>query len=366
MKKIVIYLLFFVLFCTCNIFSQEVVNKGKFSGYMFGDLFYNAVRDTGILSLPNVINGGKADVNGVRLRRIYFTYDYDISESFTTRFRLEADQISNTSDGKIGVFVKDAYLSWKNIFPGSDLVFGIQPPPAYEVSESMWGNRFLEKTIMDLRGVVSSRDLGISLKGKIDKNGLFRYWVMFGDGSGNKPEVDKYKRYYAHIQVNPIKNFTMTLYADLRSRPDINDPNSVTNPKATLSNNNLTYAFFAGYKENNKYNFGVETFLNQTQNGMINGTDIKDKNAFGISAYASYNFMDNFYVLGRYDYLDPNMDSDSKGDSRNFFIFSLNYKPHEKVTISPNVFIETYESLPDGREIDPSVTPQLTFFYIFL
>ena len=365
MKKIILTFIFFALMSNL-LLSQDNTGKGKFSGYMFGDLFYNAVRDTGISSLPNAANGGNEDLNGVRLRRIYFTYDYDISESFVTRFRLEADQISNTSDGKIGVFVKDAYLSWKNIFPGSDLVFGIQPTPAFEISESMWGNRFLEKTIMDLRGVVSSRDLGISLNGKIDKNGLFRYWAMFGDGSGNKPEVDKYKRYYAHIQVNPVKNFTMTLYADFRSRPDINDPNSGTNPKATLSNNNFTYAFFAGYKENNKYNFGIETFLSQTQNGMFNGTDIKDKNAFGISAYASYNFQDNFYVLGRYDYLDPNMDSDAKGDSRNYFIFSLNYKPDEKVTISPNVLIETYESLPNGREIDPSVTPQLTFFYTFL
>lgn len=365
MKKF-IFALVFVVFLSTQLFSQDETGKGRISGQVFGDLFYNALRDTGIASLSNAVNGGARDLNGVRFRRISFNYDYDISEKFTTRFRLEADQVANTSDGKIGVFIKDAYLTWKDIFTGSDLTVGIQPPPAFEVSESIWGGRFLEKTILDLRGIVSSRDIGISLKGKIDKNGLFRYRVMFGDGSGNKPEVDKYKRYYVHIQVTPVKNFTMTLYADLKSRPDINDPNSITNPRATLSNNSLTYAFFAGYKEKNKYSIGVESFLNQTQNGITSGTEIKDRNALGISAFASYYFLDNFYASGRYDYFDPNIDSDVKGDSRNFFIFSLNYKPNEKVTISPNVFIETYESLPNGRKFDASVTPQLTFYYTFL
>ncbi len=347
-------------------YSQEVLNKGKISGYMFGDLFYNAIRDTGILNLPNTINGGKQDVNGIQLRRIYFTYDYDISESFVTRFRLEADQVSNSSDGKIGVFVKDAYLTWKNIFKGSDLTFGIQPTPAFEISESIWGNRFLEKTIMDARGIVSSRDLAISLKGKFDKEGMFKYWLMLGDGSGNKPETDKYKRYYAHFQVNPVKNLSLTFYFDFRSKPEINDPNSTLNPKATLSNSDLTYAFFAGYKEKDKFMIGAESFMTTSQNGIINGTTIKNRNAIGLSFFASYYFLKNLSAVGRFDFYDPNTDSDYKGDSRNLFLVSLNYSPIDKVTISPNVFIETYESLPSGRDIKPSVTPRLTFYYIFL
>ncbi|MGK9476358.1 outer membrane beta-barrel protein [Melioribacter sp. OK-6-Me] len=346
--------------------AQEITNKGRFSGYMFGDYFYNAARDTGITYLSNVANGGKKDLNGIQLRRIYFTYDYDISESFITRFRLEADQAANTSNNKIGVFVKDAYLQWKNIFKGSDLIFGIQPTPAFEVSEGIWGNRFLEKTIMDLRGIVSSRDLAVTLKGKLDNEGMFKYWLMVGNGSGNSPETDKYKRFYAHLQYSPVKQFTTTLYADLKARPDINDPTSTSIPPATLSNNDLTYALFLGYKGTDVYSLGVEGFLTQRQNGMISGTEIKDKTGMGLSVFASYNFSKELAAVGRYDYYDPNSDSDVKGDSRNWFIFSLNYKPDAKVTISPNVIIETYESLPNGRSIDASITPRITFFYSFL
>lgn len=365
MKKVLFIII--LLFTSLNfLYAQEVTNKGRISGYMFGDYFYNAARDEAISSLPNVANGGQKDLNGFQLRRIYFTYDYDISESFLTRFRLEADQAANTSNGKIGVFVKDAYLQWKNIFKGSDLIFGISPTPAFEVSEGIWGNRFLEKTIMDLRGIVSSRDLAIALKGKLDGDGMFKYWLMIGDGTGNKPETDKYKRFYAHIQYSPFKQFTATLYADLKARPNINDPASTSNPPATIANNDLTYALFLGYKEKDAYTFGVEGFLNQRQNGMLSNGTLKDRKGMGVSAFASYNFSKQVAAVGRYDYYDPNTDSDAKGDSRNWFIFSLNYKPDEKVTISPNVVIETYESIPNGRSIDASITPRITFFYSFL
>lgn len=360
MKKL--FLLAFILLST-NFISAQETSKGKFSGYMFGDYFYNATRDASISAVGNTANGGEKDLNGFQLRRIYFTYDYGISETFSTRFRLEADQSANTSNGKIGVFVKDAYLQWKNIFSGSDLLFGISPTPAFEVSEGIWGNRFLEKTIMDLRGIVSSRDLAVALKGKIDSEGMFKYWVMIGNGSGNSPEKDKYKRFYTHIQYSPIKQFTATLYADLKARPSIIDP---ANTSETIANNDLTYALFLGYKEKDAYTFGLEGFLNSRQNGMTTAAEKKDKIGMGISAFASYNFSKELAAVGRYDYYDPNTDSDVKGDSRNWFIFSLNYKPDEKVTISPNVVIETYESIPNGRSIDASITPRITFFYSFL
>jgi hypothetical protein len=364
MKKLLI--LTFIFSSFNFLFAQEVTNKGRISGYMFGDYFYNAARDTSITSLPNVANGGAKDLRGFQLRRIYFTYDYDISESFSTRFRLEADQSSNTGSNKVFVFVKDAYLQWKNIFKGSDLIFGIHPTPAYEISEGIWGNRFLEKTIMDLRGIVPSRDLGASLKGKFSEEGIFKYWLMVGNNSASVPEVDKYNRIYAHIQYSPIKQITATAYADLKFRPDINDPASTSTPPATLSNNDLTYALFLAYKEKDAYTIGVEGYLTTRQNGNISGTNVTDKSGIGISAFGSYNFSTAFAVVGRYDYFDPNSGSDYKGDSRNWFIFSLNYKPDEKVTISPNVIVETYESLTNGRSIDPSITPRITFFYSFL
>ncbi len=349
-----------------SILAQDKT-PGKFSGYMFGDFFYNAAMDANAANLANKAIPGTQDLNGIQFRRIYFAYSYDISSKFTSLFRLEADQTasSNTAGGKIGVMVKDASLTWKNIFEGSDLIFGLQSTPAFDISESFWGHRFLEKTIMDLRGIVPSRDLAIALKGKLSTSGDFRYWVMLGDGSGNAPEADKYKRYYVNLQYLPSKNFTVTAYVDLKSKAAINDPNSLSKPPATLSNNELTYALFGGYDEKENFSLGAEGFMRTTQNGLIKGTSVNDLNGLGFTLYGSYYFSKEVSTTGRYDYFDPNTNSDYKGDSRNYFIFALNYQPDPNITISPNVLIETYESAQGGPSYDASITPRLTFFYKF-
>jgi len=274
-----------------NLFSQ-----GKFSGYMFGDYYYNVARDSSFnhtapsnAASSSAAPGTKA-MQAFQLRRVYFTYDNDISEQFSGRFRLEADQAANASNGKIGVFVKDAYLKWKNVFSGSDLIFGIQPPPAYEISEAAWGYRSLEKPIMDLRGIVSSRDQGISLHGKLVSDGMVNYWIMVANNSGNSPETDKYKRYYAHIHVKPSANLQATVYADLADRADFND---AYHSGSTLSNSPITTALFVGYSEPFAYNLGVEAFLQNTSNALKDtlSKSYSSRSALGISIFGSYNLM---------------------------------------------------------------------------
>ena len=352
--------------------AASTLAQGKFSGYMFGDYFYNVARDTSFrhTNLPNSAVNGQKDFQGFQLRRIYFAYDNDISEKFTSRFRLEADQVSNTSDGKFGVAVKDAYLQWKNVFAGSNLIFGLSPTPAFDISESAWGYRSLEKTIMDLRGIVGSRDLGVALRGKLDAEGVFNYWLMIGNNAGQKPETDKYKRFYLNIQVKPVKNFQFTLYGDYAAAADVNDPTSTANPKATLSNATLTWAGFANYKVPDMFNVGVEAFLRSKSNGMVdpsatNGA-LTSLNSIGFTVFGSLNFSPDLAAVVRYDMFDPNSNSNVKGDARNYFIVGLDCKPDKNVSIIPNVQIETYQSIPNGPSIDASVTGRVTFYYIFL
>ncbi|MBX2991969.1 MAG: hypothetical protein KF749_12500 [Bacteroidetes bacterium] len=350
-------------------------SAGKFSGYMFGDYFYNVARDTGISSFSNVATPGKKDMQGFQFRRIYFTYDYEISDIFSTRFRLEADQVSNTSDGKIGVFVKDAYLRWRNIFSGSDLFFGIQPPPAYEISEAVWGYRSLDKTIMDLRGIVSSRDIGVALKGKFNEAGTVNYWLMAGNNSGNKPESDKYKRIYAHLYFKPVQNFHVTVYGDLRLQASISDPNSTGTPQGTLGNDILTSALFVGYSEKDVFSIGAEGFVASTANGIKKGTiapfELKPKNAIGFSVFGSYNLHPDVAAVVRFDFFDPNSNRDFTGDARNYILAGISWKPDKSVSIIPNVQIESYEKQPATATTSEikhkaSVTARVTLFYTFL
>ncbi len=335
----------------------------KFSGYMFDDYYYNVTRDANIATFLNVANGGAKDLNGFQLRRIYFTYDNEISPVFSTRFRLEA-----TTGNP---FVKDAYLKWKNVFQGSDLYFGLQGTPAFEISEGVWGYRSVEKTILDLRGIVSSRDLAVGLRGKLDESAMVKYWVMFGNNSSTGAEADKYKRLYGHIQFSPTEKITATLYADYKMQAGVNDPKSTTNPKATLGHNALTVAVFAGYTEKDKYRFGVEGFVQTTAHEYKDGSadSLVAKNTIGVTLFGTYNLTEALTVLGRFDLFDPNTNSKSKYDARNYVVFGLDWKADKNVSIIPNILYETYDKVQSGagtRSVDASLTARITIYYIFL
>lgn len=368
-----ISLLLLVLICSNfdKTYSQEVIDKGRFSGMVFGDYYYNSIRD-GSLDSTTMASVGKQEQNGFIIRRINLVYDYDFTNEFTTRLRIESDNNALTSDGKFALDIKDAYIKWQNIFSGSDLTIGIQPTFAFDLSESVWGNRYIKETQMDHRGIESSRDFGVSLKGSLF--GDLKYGILFGNNSSVKQETDKYKRYSANLQYNPTKALSFLIFADLKAKKDVFD----TDKKEYVSNNEIVYSFFVGYNEKENYSFGAEAFMQVSSNGMkdiastSNPNALINKNALGFSVFANYYFAKDFYAFARFDSFDPNTNAEVKADSKNHIIVGCAYKPTPRFSISPNVLLETYEkkevtigNATTTTEFKSSVTPRLTFFYTF-
>ena len=360
---------FFVgLFCLLTVlpaFSQNE-SGGKFSGLMFGDYFYNVLRDSTINNLSNTAINGIKDLQGFDFRRIYFTYDYKISDQFSTRFRLDAHTVVGTRSSLFVTYIRDAYLNWKNIFEGSNFIFGIQPNPTYQISEEFWNYRSLEKTVMDLRGIASSRDFGVALKGKLNSPGTLKYWVMYGNGSSLETESDRYKRTYALIELQPDDEWLLTLYGDYQFKPQKN----YTQVEQSFKNDALTSALFIGYQNKSDFRVGLESFLQVNYNDLIQSQvstyNILNRNALGVSLFGWWKFSESLVGIGRYDYFDPNISGDYKGDSRNYFLLGLSFILHEKVTITPNLQLETFEKPVNGVSIDPSLTGRITFYYEFL
>lgn len=359
--------------------------QGKFSAQVFGDYFVNAARDTAFnrANLSNAATGGPKSLQGFVIRRINFTYDYDVNEQFSTRFRIEADGSggptgATTTDKKTSFYVKDAWLRWKNVFSGSDVVFGVQPTSAYEVSEAAWGYRSLEKTIMDLRGIVSSRALGASLRGKLDDAGTYNYVLQVGNqGNGSTPKDlssslsngDKYNAYSLMFNMKATKEFQFTLYGDYRPTYPVNDPSSTTTPKATEGNNTLTGSAFLGYAEPDQYSIGVEGFTQMTSHAYTdpsNSSLLKTQAKLGLSAFGWVNLNPTLAAVARFDYYDPKTGSNNaeKGDSRSYILFGLAFKPAKGISVMPNVQIETYEKNPTSSlTYDASVTGRVTVAY---
>ena len=359
MKKVV--LIVFVSFLFWPLYSQvEEVPAGKLSGLFFMDYYYNAARDHNFEPPDNTAIGGEEGVHGLQVRRIYLTYDYRFSSKISSRLRLESDETHFTSNeggdasGNFSMFIKDAYIDWQ-FSENHKVVTGIQSTPAFGVSEKIWGNRYIEKTIMDLRKIVPSRDLAISLKGNLDGDGQLKYWLMYGNNSAGKPESNKYKRYFAQIAANPFSNLSLTLYGDLQSREPLNEE---------LLNNIITTAAFAGYEVPGKFSGGIELFHRTIQNGFIPYDSFKDQKGVGVSLFGTYYFSDRFNVFGRFDNFEPNYHDDAAGDVRNLVIAGMAFSTPENLTLSPNVMIESFED-NNTENIDSSVTMRITGMWRF-
>ncbi|MCX7984524.1 MAG: hypothetical protein N3A63_06445 [Bacteroidetes bacterium] len=342
------------------LFSGVLYAQGKISGLVYWDYFYNVTRDPLTLTNQASPQGGVA-YQAFQFRRLYFTYDTKISETFSTRFRLEADQSANASNGTIGVMVKDAYLKWSNVIRGHDCSFGIQPTPALEQSENIWGYRSLEKTVLDLRGIVSSRDLGVSMRGAVLENKKLSYWVLIGNGNSNRPENDKYKRFYLTLLSEPVDGVVTTFYVDYGARPRKMDPYR----NILVGNSLQTYALFIGYTMEGFYRVGCEIFQQSVDNDYNTGSSLRTRDAHGVSFFGIVSFTSRLEFVGRYDYFDPNNAKSSRGDSRNFLIAGVGYKIEEKVSVVPNILYETFEKQPSGYSPRAALTLRMTFHYSF-
>jgi len=144
--------------------------RGKISGYVFGDAYFNA---TGDPTHSYTATGGDAgqtnidatkpitrDLNGVQLRRVYFQLDNDLSVRYATRLRLETDGKALSSDGKISAFVKNAYFQARSVIPRADFLFGMINTPTWDNAEEFWQYRSIEKPLPDFRGIGTSADIG--------------------------------------------------------------------------------------------------------------------------------------------------------------------------------------------------------------
>lgn len=181
----------------------------SFSGLFFGDYY-------GVASHNNPDLSG---ANGFWARRMYLTANTRISPKLDARIRFEAASSGDfETAGTIDPFLKDLWVRFRT--GNHSVLVGLSSSPTWNLIESEWGYRDVEKTPLDLFKMGSSRDFGVALKGSLDKNRLVRYHVMFGNGSSTKAETNKGKKVHGALQLYPTDNLIFEVYADREARPD--------------------------------------------------------------------------------------------------------------------------------------------------
>ncbi|MTI89062.1 MAG: hypothetical protein FH748_13980 [Balneolaceae bacterium] len=334
---------------TSSVLAQvSVGDKGEINGNVFADYYWVTQNHDNTLE----------DKHGFQFRRIYVTYNQEIDESFSTRFRITMGSagLYASSNSKMIPSVKDAYLKWKN--GNHQILMGISSTPTWgHVSEKAWGYRAVEKTVMDLYGLGSSRDFGISAKGQLDDDGNVNYHVMIGNGHSNYGnEINKGKKIMASLAFNVTDNLRLQVYGDWNDKSGDIDW--------------YTFQGFGAYQADD-FTLGA-LYAVQSRESMIVGGDASQSYSV-VSVFSRFTLQDETKGYLRFDhafegipgtetnkYLPINSEASSS-----IIMGGVDFKLGTNVHLMPNIKTVIYGEDDMGNTPNTDVMPRLTLNYKF-
>ncbi len=315
-------------------------NLPKFSGLFFGDYYYTM----------NNHDATQKNMQAFDYRRIYLTADYDITQDVMARFRLESDPgASSLTNGKLTTMVKDAWFKINNVTDGGNIIIGLQGTPEINMAEGIFGYRPLEKTIQDLHGISSSRDMGISFNQKFSDE--FSAGLLLGNNSGNSAMSDlkyRYKTGYLYIQYKPMKELVVLLngqYSGAAGGADVTTGDVIVN------------------YSNNDFSLGAQYFINSVAKSAPDGSTLS-RNGLSLNGWVA--LMDNFRFVARYDNYTPITSGTFKNttigtSTQSFILAGFDWTAKKNVHFMPNVEYTSY-GLSGSN---PDVLARMTFYISF-
>jgi hypothetical protein len=366
---------------------------GKLWGYTFGDFYYKAHADSLNRGGANQYTGIEQGRNAFQIRRAYLGYNYDLHPKFAAELLLAAeDNVGTTAaaangdlttNGKLTFYIKYANLRWKNLWKGTDLVIGQAATPAFSlIEEPIWGYRSIERTITDIRRMPSF-DLGVALQGKFDpETGNFGYNLMVGNGSGARPETNKFKHIYANVFAKFLdKRLVLSLFADYER----------LNSTPTFRHSRNMVKGFAAYTTP-AFTIGAEAFTNFAQQDVVgihqdvpeSTSDTLNANALGLSLFVRGTLVkDKLGYFARYDRYNPDTRYDQyyyqtykplsanyePNNKEQFATVGLDFTPIKNVHLMPNIWYNRYVSertdVSGAERQDYDLVYRVTFHYVF-
>ncbi len=424
-KKIQLTFLVSILSCAFYVSAQDnskpatdqppaFTPSGKVWGYVVADYFAKTHADSA--KRGSTQYGGSnypVTTNAFSFRRIYLGYDYNISEHFSTQLLLANESetkdvlaIPTTTTDKAtndiasvsstierSVYIKAANIRWKNFIKNNDLIFGQQATPIYAtLSESVWGYRSIEKTIIDMRGLGSSNDFGIAWQGKLNDQGDYGYNFMIGNGTAQAPELNKFKKFYGEIYAKLMEqHIILDLTADNEAASAGTSTNSQTTIEPSTTQAKTTIHGFVAYTTD-PITVGLE-IVSQTQKAAdtTKGNLKADITPFGLSLFIRGQIIkDKLNFFARFDNYNPDTKYDatlkygaktttidnngllytSPGSNKeNFITAGVDWMPVKNVHIMPNIWYDSYSSLKNNvtgtAKSDFDMVERLTVHYIF-
>ena len=329
MKRIIASVLLSFLFSLAWPQTQPQTG-GKLSGLFFIDYFYKSGGDTSQAGGASQFSAPmQQGMNAFHLRRLYLTYDHVFDESFVGQTILESTDKSLEPGGRFGLFLKTAFVEWRGALPQTDISFGLIPTPAWVwgISERVWGYRSVEKTIADFRGLGNATDFGMAIRGRVDTHGQYSYMLSVGNGTAQKPESDKNKKFYGEFLAKLTPELMLEAYGDYEFKGSTQETYT---GKGVAAYTTPTWA-------------GGAEVVYQTQTNVTPGVT---RNPFGISGYGSFvvPWETGQKIFARVDFYDPDVNNATGGYTEIFATLGLDFSLRENIHLIPNVWLNQFST----------------------
>jgi hypothetical protein len=375
----------FVIFLSSSILFHSNLNaQVKITGEAFGDYAYKLQTDTqgrGNFQYSSL----KKDYNAFDIRRVAIGLSAPLSPKFIAEALLSHD--GNTlPDGSRALYVKFANIRWKGLLPGLDIIIGQQRTPSITTLngvEQYWGYRPIEKTMLDMRRIAPTFDLGLGFQG-CNKDSSRGFDLMIGNNTAAKTVTTTSKRAYFGIYQKFFKRrLIIQLYTDYYRQ----QANTFTNPDLTTTKGKPymrswnAYKLFAAWQTKN-FTIGAEAVyqLQRKALAMVDSELVgfpaiyNSFSPFGISAFLRGSLLktkDKKELLNgfiRADFWNPNtMDyfvftKSLFPDNDIFLTAGLDYSPMKNVHFMPNIWLSSF--IPKNSGIaGTDLVARITFSY---
>ncbi len=344
--------------------NQSFVKSFKVFGEVFGDYYYK----TGGSNNPGIGTSEycnvKKDAQAFAFRRIYFGSAFEFSPKFEGKIMLESNDDQLLPNGKKSAGnLKYAYIKWKEIYKGASLILGAQSTLTWSrFTEKIWGYRSIEKTIFDARKLGSSNDVGISLAGKL-LNEKIGYNLMIGNGQGQKPENNRFKKFYFSVNGKEFdKHLLWEVYLDYEDQNPVSWhwQTNKTTIKGFLGYQTagLTAGIEGGKQAQENYGVNIDTLISKIDTVNVVPT--------GYTFFVKGNIIkDKLNAFVRFDLWNPDSKVSNDGWKEYFTVIGIDFTPTKNVHFMPNLWVNMYDNKngKDTRLAD--VVPRLTFWWKF-
>ncbi len=159
------------------------------------------------------LTDGADGFNEFALDRAYVIATARLPDGFGARMTLDTDRLKSvalpdgsslTVDTKYRVYVKYAYLDWKEPSTGIQASAGIVYTPYAPFYDSFMGIRYIARNFADQNKILDTADAGATLQGT-HAGGLLQWNAALLNGEGyGKPEADAGKAGQLRLTVDPL------------------------------------------------------------------------------------------------------------------------------------------------------------------